>query len=306
MLCAALPWSWFVLRDTAAIFEWVAILLPLLALGAVVLLLAVAWLFRSREIALLVASGIVVTLVAVVAPWTPASTGPPRDGVRLVAANVFGNNQHRAAVTRDLLAAKADVLVVSELTTRQAHVADSLDASYPYRLGEDHDEVRVWSNFPLQGNVVTGEINGANGAEVTVQAPAGPFLLYALHLYRPSLRALGDQVTVEEQARLVRKLNERMATADLPVVVAGDLNLTDRGTAFRAMAKNRRDAARAGWTGPTSFRARNRPLLLRIDHLLIPRDWCTADAHRVRLTGSDHRGVAARIGPCGKSGNGGT
>lgn len=294
----AVPWSWFVVRDTLVIFEWVAILLPLLAAVAVVVLLVVALISRSVLPAVLAASTTVFAVVAIVAPWVPSTSPRPSPGLRLVAANVFGANQQPEALARDLLATMADVVVAAELTPPQQPVVAALDGHYPYRVGEEHDEVRVWSRFPLEGTAFTGELRGANGARVRVQAPDAPFLLYALHLQRPSRRALGPQLTVAEQARLVRDLTERMSAAELPVVVAGDLNLTDRGAPFRMIARNRRDAMRTGWTGPTSFRARNRPLLLRIDHVLIPGDWCAADADRFRLTGSDHAGLATTIGPC--------
>jgi endonuclease/exonuclease/phosphatase (EEP) superfamily protein YafD len=39
-------------------------------------------------------------------------------------------------------------------------------------------------------------------------------------------------------------------------------------------------------------------LLLRIDHVFVPGDWCADDGGRFPLTGSDHRGVKVTVGPC--------
>jgi endonuclease/exonuclease/phosphatase (EEP) superfamily protein YafD len=83
-------------------------------------------------------------------------------------------------------------------------------------------------------------------------------------------------------------------TADL----AGDLNLSDRTREYRRLTGRFRDAMRAGLAGPTYMRLPYRPLLLRIDHLFVPRGWCSRGAHTFTMRGSDHRGVAAEVGPC--------
>jgi endonuclease/exonuclease/phosphatase (EEP) superfamily protein YafD len=55
---------------------------------------------------------------------------------------------------------------------------------------------------------------------------------------------------------------------------------------------------RAKRAGPTYVAALWRPFLLRIDHVFVPRDWCSAAPERFTLHGSDHRGVAVDVGPC--------
>ncbi len=297
-LVAAVPWSWFLLRDAAVGLEWVAILLPLVVTAGVTLLLLIGLVRRSSEAVVVAASLAVVGVVAVVAPWTPTGSGQPESPIRVVAANIRGDNAEHEAAGKDLLAAGADVLVLSEVTPRHDPLVAMLDGRYAHRIGGRYDEVRVWSDYPLSGSVLGAELSGGNGAAVVVAAPRIRFLLYALHLFPPSPYARDDRVTVTEQHELVRRLAAGLDGADLPVVVAGDLNLTDRGAAFRRVAAGRRDALRSRWAAPTSFRMRNRPLLLRIDHILVPGRWCADDPRRISVTGSDHAAVGATIGPC--------
>jgi endonuclease/exonuclease/phosphatase (EEP) superfamily protein YafD len=81
------------------------------------------------------------------------------------------------------------------------------------------------------------------------------------------------------------------------VVVAGDLNSTDRARDYRLLDAGLVDAMRDGWAGPTSV-TQWRAFLLRIDHLFVGRGWCGDGAHRVELPGSDHDAIVATVGPC--------
>lgn len=296
----ALPWAWFAVRDAHPLTEWVAILLPLLGAGAAVTAGLVAVAVRRHALWAVTASLLALTAVATVAPWAPRPTAAPATGLRLATANVLGDNDQPEAVAEDLLALDADVLVVSEMSPLLDELAERLDEVYPHRYRAKGDDVAVWSAYPVAGtDLPTGSaLTAARGGRAVVDAPSGAFALYATHLYRPSRDAFGNEVTVEQQRRLVRELDRLVRADPLPAVLAGDLNVADRSSAYRTLARDRVDAARAGWTGPTSLKTRNRPLLLRIDHLLLPRDWCATGARRTALSGSDHLAVSADVGPC--------
>lgn len=107
-----MPWSWFLVRDTAVILEWVAILLPILLAIAVTVLLVTALALRAVAAAVLAVSTALAGAVAIVAPWTPAPTGSPEAGLRVLAANVFGNNDQHEAIVADIMAEQADVVVL--------------------------------------------------------------------------------------------------------------------------------------------------------------------------------------------------
>jgi endonuclease/exonuclease/phosphatase (EEP) superfamily protein YafD len=99
-------------------------------------------------------------------------------------------------------------------------------------------------------------------------------------------------------ARTLSKFVDAIDAETGPVVVAGDLNLTDRGRGYRELTAHLDDAMRGIRGGRTEVKASYRPLLLDIDHILEPPAWCADGARRFHISGSDHRGVTARVGPC--------
>ncbi len=58
------------------------------------------------------------------------------------------------------------------------------------------------------------------------------------------------------------------------MVLAGDLNLSDRGPSNHRLTAVLHDAMRSGWAAPTSLKWPQRLLLLRIDHVLVSDGWC--------------------------------
>ena len=292
-LLAATPWAWFLVRDHLGVVSLgVAILLPVLVLGTVVVLVALA---RPRRVGLAVAASVVLAgAVAVALPWTPRDAGPtsPAGAVRVAGANV----QNRAGTAAAMLAVDADVLVVAEMTPR---LRPALDARYPYRLGGGEGAVAVFSRLPLG----TPRTDGLPGLRVEVTGPAGPFALYALHVPRAwyPVDPTGYEVSPDEHLRVVERVADRVAAEPVPTVVVGDLNSADRAPDYRTIVGRAGlvDAMRAsGWTGPTSV-GKWRPLLVRIDHVLVSTGWCGDDARRFTLPGADHAGVTATVGPCG-------
>ena len=84
-----------------------------------------------------------------------------------------------------------------------------------------------------------------------------------------------------------------------PVVIAGDLNLSDRAHGYRLLCEGRRDAVRGSFARSTFVGdgLMWRLLKLRIDHIFIPADWSHGGGSSFKLIGSDHHGVRADIGP---------
>lgn len=287
------PWVWFAARDGLGWFSDVGwTVLP--ALAAVVVLAAVA-LRRWWPLRVLAASVVLLTVVAVVLPWTPADRGPVAPGtqVRVAGANVTA----RADAAGTLLRLDADVLVVSEMT---GELSAPLAAAYPHRYRDrGNPDVAVYSRLPMHVTATSGP--DLPGLRAEVDGPGGRFVLYALHVPRPWWTSRGShQVTAPEHSRLVDALAGRAAAEELPVVVVGDLNTPDRTADLHRLLTRGGlvDAMRAGWSGPTSVTLWA-PLLLRIDHVLVTQGWCGDDPARPALERSDHRAVAVTVGPCG-------
>ncbi|GAA4551197.1 endonuclease/exonuclease/phosphatase family protein [Pseudonocardia xishanensis] len=241
-------------------------------------------------------SGLAGPVAALGAPWLwfllRDHTGPVGDVVAillpvLVVLGALALAWRRCA----LLADPADVTVLSE-TSFGAH--RRLADGYRYSVFGGTGDVSVYSRFPLR--VLEKAGRDLPGGRVRVEAPV-PFTLYALHVPRPWITDRGYQVTPVEHHRIMVALAAQVAAEPGPVVLAGDLNTTDRGRDYRVMAGALTDAVRDTRQGPTQVTTW-RPLLLRIDHVFVSRGWCGDDPLHLPLPGSDHDAVTATVGPC--------
>jgi len=297
------PWSWFVVRDVSPRTDAVALLWPPLALGVVVVLLAVAVVFRSVGLLAAVASWVVVSVVVVVLPWRPLDGPAPRaGGIRVVAANTYGANRRpAAAVAADVLAQHPSLLVVSELSPK---VDAALRRSFAHRAvdltpGRDHRaDVGVYSDFPLTQTDLPSGVSAEHGMRVVVAMPGQRLILYAVHLQKPGVRPSSYEVGFRTHQKLVGRIADAVHAEQEPVLLAGDLNLADRTGGYRRLTGVLDDAMRGGWAGPTSHRDTTRWLFARIDHIFMPEGWCSAGSRTFAITGSDHRGISTRLGPC--------
>ena len=93
-------------------------------------------------------------------------------------------------------------------------------------------------------------------------------------------------------------LQAAVADEELPVVIAGDLNMSDRVRGYRYLDDRYTDLARDGWAGTTYIGGIYRYFLLRIDHVFATDGWCSDDVEEFSITGSDHRGLRLDVGPC--------
>lgn len=309
-LAGLLPWAWFVVRDRLGVVTDVAaIVLPLLALATAVLVVLarmrrIAPGRRRRAAAVFAASTLLVGIVATFTPWIPRGTGTvdPARAVRIAAANI-GTGELEGADS--LLALRADVLVISEIGEP---LTDRLAASYPEHVAYWRGpSIGVFSRWPL--TVLEQPGPDLPGYVVRVHAPSGEFDLIAAHVPRPWWTSGGSsynsstddgtpyQATAAEHHRLIEQLAERAARDDRPVVVAGDLNATDRGRDYRVLTDRLHDAMLDSWGRPSQI-GKWAALAIRIDHLFVRPGWCSDDNHWYPIPASDHRGLVSTIGPC--------
>jgi len=96
------------------------------------------------------------------------------------------------------------------------------------------------------------------------------------------------------RAREVRELEERLAAEEVPVIIAGDLNVTPANWDYRIFRRGRIDAFRQagrGWGG--TYRG-DLPVV-RIDYVFADTAFEVVTAHVPNVQFSDHRPVVARI-----------
>jgi endonuclease/exonuclease/phosphatase (EEP) superfamily protein YafD len=295
---AVAPWIWFVVRSRSLLFDVVATGLPVL-FPAVAIGIGAYALARKRGLLVVgVVSWVVAGAVAVGGPWRPGSGPAPERGFRVVAANVNSKNPTIGQAVEDAIARGGDLVLLIEAGKGRW----TPPPQYTTVIRPQYSAQVILSRFPARLlDKPAGWPKDFRAHRLQVEAPAGPIVVYLAHLKRPHLgprRILRIRGQLQAQRREREALLRSARAETLPVVVAGDFNTSDRSGPYLRLTSRFRDAMRAGWGGPTYVRTSWRPFLLRIDHILVPRDWCSARAERFALQGSDHRGLAVDVGPC--------
>jgi endonuclease/exonuclease/phosphatase family metal-dependent hydrolase len=295
-LCA-LPWAaWFLVRNHEGAVDVVAVSMP--AIGGVTLVAAILLVRRGLRGGAAIAGSIaVLALVTTVLPRLPQPTAPPVDPVRLVSANVFQFSRWPGKAADTMTSRGADIVVSVEMgRSYWRHLAEANAYPYAARRGAQG----VLSNWPLEPLPTLDGLPPDRIFPVQVDRPGGPFVIYVVHLLNPL-----HETTFSEQHDLVEQLLATVDAETLPTVIAGDLNLSDRTSAYRLLDGDRRDAMRAqvwppwaAWPASTYVHGLWRALLLRIDHVFVPKDWCARDPGTFGVPGSDHRGLEVQIGRC--------
>jgi endonuclease/exonuclease/phosphatase (EEP) superfamily protein YafD len=297
-VAALLPWTWFAVRDRTLVLDVVATGLPVLFAGAALGIGVYAALRKRTLLVLGVVSWLLAGALAVVGPWRPQPVPPPVRGFRVVAANVNSKNPTIDRAVADALAQDGDLVLLIEAGKGRW----TPPPEYPTVIRPQFSAQVILSRFPARLlDKPPGWPNDFRAHRLEVDAPTGRIVVYLAHLKRPHLgprRILRIRGQLRTQRREREALLASARTEGVPVVVAGDFNTSDRSRAYRRITGRFRDAMRPRWAAPTYVAAVWRPFLLRIDHILVPRDWCSARPERFALHGSDHRGLAVDVGPC--------
>jgi endonuclease/exonuclease/phosphatase (EEP) superfamily protein YafD len=244
-----------------------------------------------------------VPLVAVVQMTWPTAVGlvrpedpGPGPGLRIAAQNLWKDNPDPRRAARTVLAARADVLVLTELTPRllQALRREGMERAYPYRVVRTRrgsGGIAVLSKVLF--HLPRGQTSSYRLEVVLRPQGAAPVDLVAAHL--PSPTRFGVDGWVDEY----RDLTSFVAGRGTDLVLAGDFNATSGTIPFRALASagNLRDAQDVGGGGfrPTWSERSRLPPLLRLDHVLVGAATGVASFRFLAPIGSDHRGIVADL-----------
>ena len=285
------PWVWFVVRDAWAPFDAVAVGIPLLGLAGL-LVGGLASVRTGRLVPL--AAGLscaVAAATAILAPRSPQEAQAPERPIRFAVANVQRDNGSSAHAIEALRAQQPDVVVAIEMPPGFAAELEQAVGELPHH--ETRGELGVWARWPVRSQALPTGYPDVRLFRVRIEADE-PFVLYAFHARNPLY-----EESFADQRRLDRLLATAAEDEGLPVVLAGDFNLSDRAQGYRLLTEPYRDAMRAGtWASDTYDLHVWRALLLRIDHLFVPSEWCVDRAGTFDVPGSDHDGIAATVGPC--------
>lgn len=264
-----------------SLLPWTAVLFVLALLGAAIR--------RSARAALWAVVGLAVWSVMFVPSLldrTPAAAAGP--SMRFASQNVGASNADAGAAAAALVATKADVVAVQELSATSAEDArDVLDATYSHSATAS--TVEVWSRYPLT-DVTKLDLGMAwdRTLHATLGAPDGDVSLYVVHMpsVRPGMEAARNRALQALSAAVSEDRAER-------VVVVGDLNTAPNDRNLRDLLVQL-DDSRASVGGGFGFTWPAGSPVVRPDHILTKGFTVTSDdvgaAH-----GSDHRPIVATV-----------
>lgn len=228
-----------------------------------------------------------------------ALAGPPVSGcsgpsVAVATVNLNFSNHDKSRLLDWLEGQDADVIVLQEVTPAWAEALAGA-AAHPHRYmltRGDQYGIGVMSRHPLlRVDPVDLAGDGLPALDLAASVDGHALRVLGLHTRWPVLPDLARarDRALEQAATLAR-------TSELPVVLAGDLNLTPDSPAFGRLLESSglRDAA-AGRRWRPTWLAGFWPLALRIDHLLVSQGVCVEQTEVGPPFGSDHRPVTARL-----------
>lgn len=271
----------------------IAVALPLLGVAALFLSGLAAVMAGRPRFLIPGISALLVAVVATIGPRLPQGSPRPVDPIRIASANVYSANPIPERAAASVATVDADLLVTVEMgdgfwRDLGARTSDRL----PYH--ESRGELGLRSRWPLLMLPTPAGLDPHRVMRVQVARDPQELIVCVVHAFNP----LHD-TTFADQRAFVQRLLAAVDDESSPTIVVGDLNMSDRTVPYRIMDGAMRDAMRARAWGRTTFDPGWwRLLLLRIDHLFVPPDWCASNAALFDVPGSDHNGVSAEVGSC--------
>jgi endonuclease/exonuclease/phosphatase (EEP) superfamily protein YafD len=263
----------------------------LLVVAAVVL-----WLAHRRWLGWSAAAAAAVNLALVVPLYLPAGSQPAGGGqLRLIAYNVLGRNERHADVLACLREQDADVVLLMEVQPQWNKAIQSLQDVYPHQhVVPRSDNFGIALLSKREWRDVRTEDFGSEVPSIVAQFELDdrPWLFVGTHPVPP-----GSQPAAAERNAQLAAIGEYAGRQTMPVVVAGDLNLTDFSPYFHdLLAAGKLRDSRQGFGVQASWQPRLPILEIPLDHCLVSRQWHVADRRVGSRLGSDHRPVMATLG----------
>ncbi|HUL84331.1 MAG TPA: endonuclease/exonuclease/phosphatase family protein [Actinomycetota bacterium] len=296
VVLALLPWTWYLWRNLTGGINFFSVAIPLLV-ALVTGVFVFAAIAARRWWPLIVAASLLLFGVSAVAlPRMPQSSPTPVDPFRIASANVYDGNRDPGDAATAIAGTGAEVLISVETPNLfQDELAAAAGPSYRYGYAGPWFAVR--SKFPVQPLADPAGLPEHEVAVLRLSPPGVPALtVFVVHALNPAF-----ETSFSEQQAFIEDLASAavQAQASGPVVIAGDLNLSDRTHGYRILIGDFRDGMRAGhWARDTYIRGSWGAAYLRIDHIFVSPTWCAENPFRYFIPGSDHQGVTTMLGPC--------
>lgn len=225
----------------------------------------------------------------------PLADDPARPWVRLLVANVQHSNRGHKQLLELVQRENPDVVGLLEVNARWLRKLEPLRARYPHYYevpGELYVGLALYSRWPLEeARELRVPDDGSTPAiAATLAAPGGDVEFVLAHPMSPVSAQHIRQRNVQ-----IAALAQHAAAAQVPLVLAGDLNLTMWNDAYRPLVEVAGlNNARKGHGIRPTWPALG-PIGVPIDHILATRDVRLRNFRVMPGIGSDHYPVAAEF-----------
>jgi endonuclease/exonuclease/phosphatase (EEP) superfamily protein YafD len=256
----------------------------------------VSLLLRKRGLAALCVVGAIVSAAPLISylrqPTANAEAAAP--SLRVVTFNVWFRNHDYERIARYLEETRADVLVLQELTLEQAAELHGKLPSYPHaQLGSGKTGAVVYARWPIiDADLPPLTPAGVRGTKVVLDWRGTRVAVLGVHLHWP----LGRRNSHLRNRELATIGRIAAASGGVPLVVAGDLNITPWSKHFqRGLQGSGLADCAAGFGLAPSWPAQFPPLGIRIDHCFRSAHWRSVAVSTGPHLGSDHLPVVADL-----------
>jgi endonuclease/exonuclease/phosphatase (EEP) superfamily protein YafD len=209
--------------------------------------------------------------------------------LRVVSLNVGAQNPRIDLTAEFLLKVDGDVVVLVELRKKQRErLLEQLRSRYPYQLGTR--SVMLLSKLPAVASSHQNgrRIDGRPSAPVWArfERHGTTFELAGVHFVRP----FTPHQQISETEALIDFANAR----DVPLIVAGDFNLTPWSTILQRFGMETGLKRSITFT-PTWPLGRRRMPFVTIDNVFVSKQFAVVSAEAGPYVGSDHRPIIADL-----------
>ncbi|MDH3293770.1 MAG: endonuclease/exonuclease/phosphatase family protein [Acidimicrobiia bacterium] len=273
-------------------------LTPFLA-GALLPASVIAWFSRSTLLRLATAAVVAVYLYTVAPLDAVIDCGPELSerAITIMTANVQVEGGDPVGIADQVSALNPDVLFLQESSRGFLEVLGRQPELEPWAYRSNQEPgasagVTVWSKWPMS-DMRFATLDMERSLEATVALPDGNIGVVAVHTISPTDR------------RGVGRWNEQLTALarhrfDRPTIMAGDFNATEDHAPFRNLLNQ-------GWTDShddkgcgldQTWPTTTMPFpVMRLDHILVSDDFDVLSNEIVKIEGSDHLAVVARVEP---------
>ncbi len=235
----------------------------------------------------------------------------------LITFNVFPQNERSQEVIHWLQSQSADLIMLQETPLDMPQLVAQLEGGYPYRAIQERPNGHILlSRFPIleEDDIAFSHYPWPIQQRVVLDVDGQPIAIYNIHLAMPlsdagraQWRGLGELLLNYDESIRNDQIRQLIALAKeetIPVIIAGDFNMSEWSLMYDILRDNFKDAYRwtasglgATWPAGASEELPSiLPPILRLDYVWLSDALTPLSAFVGPYLGGDHLPLSVTIG----------